>query len=571
GAFTKSAQQPFGSWLPGAMVAPTPVSAYLHSATMVKAGVYLVARMSPAFAEEGSWRVLTVTVGLVTMIIGGYRALRQTDLKLLLAMGTTSQLGLLIALFGLGLPEVTQAAIALLVAHAVFKSALFMVVGIIDHELGTRDVRQVAIGGPGWRTVQVVAVVGAISMAGAPPVLGFVAKELVVHSLLHERHAVVGGVVILAVVLLGSVLTFAYSGRFVLGVLGHLREAGDPHAADAHAHDDHHGHTPHWYFIAPAALLTVVTLVLGLHADLFTRMHTAASKALHPLADVPYLALWHGVNAALLWSLAVMAVGTVLVVLRRQVAALQRHRLRGLSTERGYLALLKGLNRLANRVAAVVQSGSLPLYVAIIMAVATGVPLIGLLAGDGWVELPQWVDLPVHLAIALVLVVGAVATTVLRRRFAAVLLLGSVGYGMAAFFVAQGAPDLALTQFAIETLGVVLFVLVLRALPEESVTRQPRPIRLARGVVAALVGVFVFVFALAMSQARVADPISSEFVERSVPEGKGGNVVNVILVDFRGLDTLGEITVLAVAAVGALGLVRAGARRPVSSRNGKGG
>ena len=234
GAFTKSAQAPFSSWLPGAMVAPTPVSAYLHSATMVKAGVYLVARLAPIFALTGQWRLLVLVVGAVTMMIGGLRALRQNDLKLLLAYGTISQLGFMMLLFGVGGYQLAEAGMVLLLAHAAFKAALFMVVGIVDHGAGTRDIRRLHGFGRDWRLVQIVAVISAASMAGIPPLLGFIAKEKALDGYI-EHGDFVGAGAVLTVIVIASMLTFAYSARFVFGVFGRFGQSGE-HDVSSTAH-----------------------------------------------------------------------------------------------------------------------------------------------------------------------------------------------------------------------------------------------------------------------------------------------------------------------------------------------
>ncbi|HUH07490.1 MAG TPA: proton-conducting transporter membrane subunit, partial [Egibacteraceae bacterium] len=274
GAFTKSAQAPFHMWLPAAMEAPTPVSAYLHSATMVKAGVYLIARLGPAMAVSAAlWRPAVVIVGVATMLLGGYRALRQYDLKLLLAFGTISQLGLMVVLLGIGRPEATAAGVLLLLAHGAFKATLFMVTGVIDHQTGTRDVRRLS--GLGRRTpvLFAVAAVAAASMAGLPPLLGFVAKESVYEALLHGGGGVIN-VVALAGVALGSVLTFAYSVRFLHGAFADKRadarrDAIGPEAPRARAS-----------FVAPAALLAVFTLVVGALPEPLSPLVGAAGRAL---------------------------------------------------------------------------------------------------------------------------------------------------------------------------------------------------------------------------------------------------------------------------------------------------
>ncbi|MEX2626697.1 MAG: hydrogen gas-evolving membrane-bound hydrogenase subunit E [Ilumatobacteraceae bacterium] len=558
GAFTKSAQAPFGSWLPGAMVAPTPISAYLHSATMVKAGVYLVARLSPIFATVGSWRLLVLVVGATTMLIGGLRALRQTDLKLLLAHGTVSQLGFLMLLFGTGEYTIAQAGVALLLAHGAFKAALFMVVGIVDHEVGTREVGELHGFEHGWRPTLAVGVIGAASMAGLPPLFGFIAKEKALDGYV-EHGAFTGSGVVLAVIVIGSILTFAYSARFVLGLLGRL-------GTDDAERRSPTAHPPAAVFIGPAVVLTAFSVVAGLAPVIVDRLVRASTLALQPGVSPSTVKLWAGFNTALVLSLVVIGTGVVLTIFGRRVAELQRrasHAIRWMpSAEQGFLFCLRSTVNGSKRITAVVQSGSLPVYLAVILTVATLAPLIP--AVSVFPSLPTMVDTPIQIPLAIVVVVAAVAASAIRRRIAAALLLGAVGYGMAGLFIVQGAPDLALTQLVIETLATVLFVLVLRFLPARWADRSiaiARPIRLT---VSAMVGVTVFVLALVSAGARDAVEqanISEGMIERSAPEAKGNNVVNVILVDFRGLDTLGEITVLVVAAVGAVALARTGRRR----------
>lgn len=571
GAFTKSAQAPFSSWLPGAMVAPTPVSAYLHSATMVKAGVYLVARFSPMFALDGGWRGIVLVVGAVSMVLGGARAMRQHDLKLLLAYGTVSQLGFMMLLFGTGDDHIAQAGIVLLIAHGCFKAALFMVVGIVDHCAGTRDVRRLRGFDRGWTWVKVVAVVSAASMAGLPPLLGFIAKEKALDAYV-EYGDFAGGTATLVVIVVASILTFAYSARFVLGLFGVFADERTPERADvptpaaADEHGAFHAHAPAFSFVAPAAVLTACTIVFGLAPWLLDTLVSAATIALEPGADPAPLKLWAGVNTALLLSLLIIASGVVLAILRAPIELAQRAGSRAISfvpnSERVFLAILRGVGILARRVTATVQNGSLPIYISIIILTATIVPLYGFASDIG--DLPEFSESPVQIVLIGLIISAAIGATFVRRRIAAAVLLGAVGYGMAGLYVARGAPDLALTQFAIETLSTVLFVLVLRFLPRKWVHRTPAiatPMRLA---VSAAVGVAIFVFALSASNARsdVREPSMSESqVEAALPEGKGKNVVNVILVDFRGWDTMGEITVLAVAAMGAVSLARTGRRR----------
>ncbi|HEX5946347.1 MAG TPA: hydrogen gas-evolving membrane-bound hydrogenase subunit E [Acidimicrobiales bacterium] len=548
GAFTKSAQYPFHSWLPGAMVAPTPISAYLHSAAMVKAGVYLVARLAPGFAAVGPWRPLVVGVGLVTMIAGGLRALRPFDLKQLLAFGTISQLGFMTVLFGIGRPAATAAGCALILAHGLFKAALFMVVGIVDHEAHTRDIRRLPALGRGWGPTKVVAVVSAASMAAIPPLAGFIAKEQAYGALVDGSG---GDRVALAGIVAGSVLTVVYSVRFTCALIRPSLVSDD--AAERAVAD----HAPGQAFVLPAAVLAAGSIVLGVVPAVWSAFVDHAADALDPRAHA-HLELWHGVTAPLVLSLVTLGTGALLFWRRRQVAAVQAHLTFPVTGAQVYEGTVRGVLELAGRVTSLVQSGSLPIYAGIILSTAAIASVAAMVSGAWWPGWPDLVGGPAHIPIAGILLGGGVAATVARRRFAAALLLGVVGYGMAMLFVVQGAPDLALTQFAIETLSVVVFLLVLRVLPDRFERRAPavnRPLRLA---VSAAVGIFVVLMAIAAAGSRTEPSVSREMSDEALPEGHGRNVVNVILVDIRGMDTMGEITVLATAGIGIVALARAG-------------
>jgi multicomponent Na+:H+ antiporter subunit A len=542
GAFTKSAQVPFHAWLPGAMAAPTPASAYLHSATMVKAGVYLVARLAPAFAPlYAFWRPLVLTVGVATMLVGGYRALRQHDLKLLLAFGTVSQLGFIMVLVGAGHPELTFAGVALLLAHGMFKATLFMVVGIVDHQAHTRDLRRLDGLGRRMPLTFAVAAVAVASMAGIWPFLGFAVKEAALEALDHT-----GLVLALWGVVAGSALTFAYGARFLWGAF-----ASEQPRRSAAVHE-HEVAAPPFAFVLPALALCAATVAFGVWLRPITRLAASAAEALDGRVTDPELYLWHGVTLALGLSIVSVAAGASMFAARARVERLQARLAPRAGAQQAYEWSVRHLNRFAERTTGVVQNGSLPVYLAIVLATAVVAPGAVLLTRT---RLPDEVVLAV-----------AIGAATVRRRFAAVVLLGGVGFGVAVLFVIQGAPDLALTQFLVETLALVVFVLVLRHLPERF---EPVPWRFAtvtRLAVSLGVGVFVTAFALVASGARRDEPITEELVARSLPEGGGRNVVNVILTDFRALDTVGEITVLTVAAFGVASLVLAG-----RSRDGKSG
>ena len=553
GIVTKSAQYPFHAWLPGAMVAPTPVSAYLHSATMVKAGIYLAIRLAPAFSDLDAWQPVVLTIGLVTMICGGLRAIRQEDLKLLLAFGTVSQLGFLFVLVGVGFEDATIAGITLLVAHALFKATLFLVVGIVDHQTHTRDrIRlQDLKMGAGWGLLRICAVAASASMAGVPLLAGFIAKEEAYNAFLHHGGAV-GGIGIVGIVA-GSVLTMGYSLRFAAVF---WRE-GDRDDADVNP--------PSSTFASPVYALTVLTVVAGLvpAAVIGDLVDSAAGGVLRIEADSK-LALWHGVNSALILSLLTIAGG---VLLWRITDPFIRATGRLAPPIDGYRGFQIGLDRLfdlARGTTTRIQTGSLPRYVAIILVVVVGGPATLALATVRLPRLPDPTTAPIQLVLGVFIIGAALATITIDRRLGAIVVLGAVGYSMAGLFVAHGAPDLALTQFAIETLTIVAFVLVLRQLPARFGRADHRAGQLRRGIVAATVGLGAFVLVLAVSGEDPATPASDLAIELAEPEAGGRNVVNVVLVDFRGFDTLGEIAVLLVAAVGVTTLARVGRRPPRS-------
>lgn len=560
GCFTKSAQVPFHGWLPGAMAAPTPVSAYLHSATMVKAGVFLIARLSPHLVDVPPWRPLTMAVGLATMCWGGYRALRQTDLKLVLAHGTVSQLGMLVAVFGSGEPKLLLAGSALLLAHAVYKASLFMVVGIIDHSAHTRDLRLLSGLGRAMPVVFAVSVINAASMAGVIPLLGFVAKEAALVGLLDahfDLHTVATAVFVAA-----SGLTAAYTLRYLWGAFADRPDV----EVDLHR--------PGALFVAPAAVLVIPTVVLGVGVGWADEVVGAAASSLDEGTESYHLALWHGWTTAFTLSLVALAIGAVLFLLRRPVERVQQAVGRNWTAGDVFHAGLYGALQGAGRLTGVVQSGSLPLYLSIILVTTVTVPLVALLAG-GEIRWPEEWPLAENFlqgALALLTMGAAVGLTVARRRFSAVLLLGAVGFGSTSLFVVHGAPDLALTQVLIETVAVVVFVLVLRHLPQRFESFRWGAATGFHVAVAAFVGVVVFLLTVTAALDRQLVPIDPELAARSYPEGHGRNVVNVTLVDFRGFDTVGEAVVLAVAALGVVSLVLANRRSEVpASRTEQGG
>ncbi len=540
GAFTKSAQFPFQFWLPNAMAAPTPASAFLHSATMVKAGIVLLLLLAPGFSGETIWKVGVTGVGLATMVAGALQAMRQHDLKLLLAHGTVSQLGFMTALIGVGQ---TGAAMAVLIAHAIFKAALFLIVGIIDKATGTRDIRRIS----GLRRqspwLAVTAAAAAMSMAGIPPLLGFVTKEAAYDLLIAD-----GVVVVLGIIAVASAVTVAYSLRFWIGAFG----TGSPSAEPT----QRLGILP--TLGGPAVALAGASIVLGLFpAGLGEAVATATGGTVK-------LLLWPGWKPALLVSMVVVAAGIGLHVALRHDERLRRvwddPPLRLPSGSDVYAAMVRGLNRTADGVTGVVQNGALPVYLAVILSTVLVVPAVAWslqpTSLNGWTA----ANGATEVVLVAVIILAATACIRVQRRMAAALLLGVVGFAVAGIYVSFGAPDLALTQVLIETFTVALFAFVLARLPRRFGADPGSISRRVRIVVAVLSGLFVTGAALVHSSVQPDRPVAEFYSENAVAAG-GSNVVNVILTDFRALDTLGEITVLLVAAVGVGALVRSTGRR----------
>lgn len=554
GAFTKSAQFPFHFWLPGAMAAPTPVSAYLHSATMVKAGIVLLARTSPAFGQSDVWRWWVIVAGITTMVIGGWRALRQTDAKLLLAHSTVSQLGLLTVLVGMGTSTALYAGVAHLLAHAVFKVALFLGVGVIDHELGTRDVTKLAAARIRLPFVTGALIASTLSMAGVIPLFGFVTKEKALVALLDAELGLAGSVALVGVVL-GSVLSVAYSARFLHALLGEV--APDGTRGDDQQNGEHHSSTliARTLLGAPVIVAATASIVFGFAATQIGKWLVAPSTSLDVLAKSK-LVLWPGVNDALIISVVVVAVGAV-VGWRVPLAVSASPNSLG---ERMFDAVYDTVMSASKRITAMTQSGSLPMYVGVMVLSLAIIPVVALVT-DRRVPTTEFVnDSLLTNVVAGLAVVLACGTVLVQVRFAAALFLGGVGYAVSLLFAMRGAIDLALTQLLVETLSVVIFLLALRVMPRRFSPPSrwnPRSLRVALAVV---VGVAVPLFALAVHGAGGNSSVSEEYFARSVDEAGGRNVVNVILVDFRGFDTMGEITVLAVAALGVANLVRAAER-----------
>jgi multicomponent Na+:H+ antiporter subunit A len=555
GALTKSAQFPFHFWLPNAMAAPAPVSAYLHSATMVKAGVFLLARLLPVLGGTDAWLFILVGAGSVTLLLGAVLALRATEVKRVLAYSTVAALGMITLLLGIGDTEAVTAAIVFLFGHALYKGALFLFAGIADHEAGITQPSRLG----GLRRTMPLAALAALfaglSMAGLLPFFGFIGKELVFESILHLGGPISVGLLIVAI--LANALLVVVAIRIGIRPFIVRRET-----APASGHE------------APLALLAGPLLLAGLGIStgllpgvLATPLVSSAVAAVTREPTAVYLVLWHGVNLVLAFSLLTLALGVALFYWRAAARRLTGWLESGarFGPEAGYALAMDGMQRGALRLTRLLQNGYLRTYVLVTVTTAivlVGAALIragGLELGRGQPELR-----PTEVALGVLILVAAFVAVRSRSRLGAVAALGVAGYGVAIVFLTFGAPDLAMTQVLIETLTVIVFVLVLYHLPQISELGSAG--RLRDAVVAVAFGGVMTLLVLATLVPEGRPTISAYFLEQSLPEAHGRNVVNVILVDFRALDTLGEIAVLALAGLGVLVLLRIHAERRAARR-----
>ncbi|GAA3514287.1 DUF4040 family protein [Dietzia aurantiaca] len=545
--FTKSAQIPFQSWLPDSMVAITPVSAYLHAAAMVKAGIYLALRFAPAMNSTPVWSTLLIIGGVATALFGAFAALRRHDLKELLAYSTMSQLGLLITLIGVGTPLALTAAVVHTVAHALFKSALFMLVGVVDHRAGTRDIRQLA--GIRLRMPATIAATGfaAASMAGLPLLLGFISKEAMFTALWSAPGPRWLGPVLTGGAALTSALTIAYSGRLVLALVGGRREGRVVREAS-------------WLFWTPPALCALAGLVLGVAPGLLDAPASAAASASASFPLEVRLELWHGVTVPLAVSAVVVFCGVSLILARRRVEAVAAP----MAFPWSGIAVIDGLRTAVIQIGAAVGGWTSTFSPARHLAV----PVLGLMAltvaGAATIDdLPAVVGAPsrpIDWVLVALIAVGVLATVRARTRVASVVVVGIVGFTMTLWFFALGATDVALTQLLIEILTISVMVLLLRRLPHRFTADTTRR-RIPAAALAIAAGAATALGTWALTGRRDLSPAADYFLRHGADATGGANLVNTILVDFRALDTLGELTVLGVAGLATAALLQS---RPLS-------
>ena len=570
GAFTKSAQYPFHIWLPDAMEAPTPVSAYLHSATMVKAGIYLVARFTPVFGGEAIWFWLISGIGLITLFWAAFNAIKQTDLKALLAYSTVSQLGLIMSLFGVGSLSLhpnfnvqtvlyTQAVFAALfhlVNHSTFKGALFMVIGIIDFKMGTRDLRRLG----GLITIMpvsfMVALIGSFSMAGLPPFNGFLSKEMFFTAMLNVKQFDFFSIETFAglfpiVAWVASVFTFMYCMLFLFeSFFGPYKEIPDAHAEEA----------SFGMLIAPMTLALLIVLIFFFPNVLGDYVLKPAVHSVYPgITDVMIgdIALWHGFNTELMMTIGIVIIGTLLYIFRDYFKKIYVLFPRSISFNGLYNFLLDFTDRLSNKITNLYMTGYLRhymMYIFVFFVILLGGTFIYLDAFQFSLENDQSID-TFSFLLATSIIVAAIAVLLAKSRLTAIVINGYIGFAIALFFVILRAPDLALTQLVVETVTTALFLLCFYFLPEWKRNNATRKVNITNLIIAISVGVTFTLTALSVKSGRLFESISSYF-EKSDQLAGGKNIVNTILGDFRAFDTMLEVIVLFIAGIGVYTLIK---------------
>ena len=561
GAFTKSAQFPFHFWLPHAMAAPTPVSAYLHSATMVKAGIFLLARLYPVLAGTEMWFLIVSLTGLITLLIGAYVALFKHDLKGLLAYSTISHLGLIVLLLGLNTSLAAVAALFHIMNHAVFKASLFMAAGIIDHESGTRDMRK--LGGL-WRFMPytaTLAMVAAASMAGVPLFNGFLSKEMFLAETLHSSALGFLSWMIPVLATLAGVFAVAYSMRFIHDVFFN----GEPKDLPKTPHE------PPRYMKIPIEILVTLCLLVGIFPEFMIGglLQAAATSVL--MTELPYysLAIWHGFNLPLLMSAIAITGGLLIYAYRSHLYRFQAQ-FQESDEKRVFEGVIQQLVKLATKAHDTLNNGSLQRYIAAMLLFTIGVTAIPMIhLESAKTHFPNQPLSGIEITAAFILCLSAIATVIYhRKRMVALITLSVVGLIVSIAFARFSAPDLALTQLAVEVVTVILLMLALYFLPQKT-PAESSPSRVVRDVgIAAAIGSLVATINYAFITHPI-DTISEFFLANSKIGGGGTNAVNVILVDFRGLDTLGEILVLGIAGLGIFNLLaRVRLAMPSSNENG---
>lgn len=574
GAFTKSAQFPFYIWLPDAMEAPTPVSSYLHSATMVKAGIYLVARFTPVFGEHSLWFWLVSGVGMLTLIWGSIFAVKQTDLKAILAFSTVSQLGLIMSLLGVGAAALhyeflddniftvaVTAAVFHLINHATFKGSLFMAAGIVDHETGTRDIRKLGGLMHFMPITFTISIIGTFSMAGIPPFNGFLSKEMFFTAMVHVTEMDIFNLETLGILFpvfawIASIFTFVYSMVLVFRTFTGKYQ---PEKLDKKPHE-----APIGMLISPVILVSLV-IIFGFFPNLLS--HSLISPAMASILPgllgageefMVHISFWHGFTIELFMTLGVVVLGIILFKTHSKWKKIYQAIPDRLALNRLYDSLLEGVQLGSHKLTKSYMNGSIRSYLVYIFAFFIFILAAALVGKNAFkLDTSNVSSIGVYeVVLAIFVVVGSISILFVKSRMTSIILLGAVGYTVSLFYVLFRAPDLALTQLVIETISVALFLVCFYHLPKLRQFETRVRFRLTNALISVGVGVMVTLIALSAHSNKLFDSISKYYVENTYTEAAGKNMVNVILVDFRGFDTLFEITVLAIASLGIFGMIK---------------
>lgn len=545
-AFTKSAQFPFHFWLPGAMKAPTPVSTYLHSATMVKAGIYILARFTPILGDHTWWNTPLIIIGSITMLYAAIHSIFRLDLKGILAYSTISALGILVFLIGLGTDQALLAASVFILVHALYKATLFLIAGIIDHETGTRDVSKLSGLNQVMLPVGIAGILAALANGGIPPSFGFLGKDLIYESTMHlgEWAYILTGIAVVT----NICLLFAGLLAGFKPFIGTLPQAYEK------------VHLPSPLMWVPPLLLAFLGIFFGIFPGIIgnSLVNPVVTSLINSTPDFE-LKLWHGFNLVLLLSGITMACGLALFfIIKPSEAQLGKAaRFQKISPEGLFETFRLFFVRISKTWTLFFQNGYLRYYVATIISFLSAVLAFRLFQGENLdFNIENLTDITIYEAVILAIMFIAIVMTVFSKsRLLAVVSMGVIGFAVCLIFVFYSAPDLAMTQFAIDTLTVILFVLVLYNLPKYQNFSKKRD-KIRDGVIATIFGVLMSLIALQVIQEPTTSEISHFYASNAYILARGKNIVNVILVDFRGLDTLIEITVLTIAAVGVYGLLK---------------
>jgi multicomponent Na+:H+ antiporter subunit A len=546
GAFTKSAQFPFHFWLPGAMKAPTPVSTYLHSATMVKAGVFLLARFTPILGDMAAWNNTLMIIGGATMLLGAFHSVFKKDLKEILAFSTVSALGILVFLIGIGTKEALLAAGTFILVHALYKATLFLITGIIDHKTHTRDITQLGGLSKVMLPVAIAGLLAAISNAGIPPAFGFIGKDLIYEATLHGApfKSMLTGVAILTNI-------FLLTAGFLAGIKPFWGTLPEQHTSIKF---------PHFFLWMPPLLLASLGILFGFAPGIVDHaLLQPVYATLSPGAEPAHIKLWHGFNTILMLSAVTIMCGLLLYSAR---SVLQKWSprieiLADFSAERFFTGAANGFKSTSVYYTKTLQHGYLKYYMMTILVALIALLSYRLFSGvDIHVDTAKLSSLTIYeIGMVVILLASILFAVFSNSRLIAVAALGGVGYAICIIFVFYSAPDLAMTQFTIDTLSVVLFVLVLSKLPPYLRYSNAKS-RALDGMVALAVGALITILALEVLNEPINSELTEYYAQYSYKLAKGKNVVNVILVDFRGIDTMIEITVLSIAAIGVFSLLK---------------